>query len=45
MRAETSGWTNPLYYLSGPPAMIKKFMARLIGLGVGQDDIKIDEWE
>jgi NAD(P)H-flavin reductase len=45
IRAETTGLANPLYYLSGPPAMIKKFMARLIELGVGRDDVKIDEWE
>jgi NAD(P)H-flavin reductase len=43
--AETAELSNPQYYLSGPPAMIKSFMGRLKELGVHEDDIKIDEWE
>lgn len=35
---------NRVYFLSGPPAMIRKFADQLRHSGVQSDDIKIDEW-
>jgi ferredoxin-NADP reductase len=34
-----------VFFLSGPPVMIKKFKADLLAAGISQDQIKIDEWE
>lgn len=34
-----------LFYLSGPPAMITKFKARLYDLGVDRQSIRVDDWE
>lgn len=34
-----------LFYLSGPPAMIKIFKSRLRELGVGSERIRVDDWE
>lgn len=45
IREETAGLSDPVYFLSGPPVMIKAFMQRLAELGVSRDNIKIDEWE
>ena len=53
----TAGWTwaaawpeiatleNPLFYLSGPPAMLAAITAQLHGRGVAQEDIRTDAWE
>ncbi len=45
IRKKTMGLVNPVYYVSGPPAMISSFKNKLIQLGVDKDNIKIDEWE
>ena len=34
-----------MYFLSGPPAMLSSVRSDLIGLGVKEERIKIDEWE
>jgi ferredoxin-NADP reductase len=36
---------NPVFFLSGPPGMIRYFKKELSGRGIGQSSIKIDEWE
>jgi len=36
---------NPVFYLSGPPAMISTFDKELIKNGVGSQNIKYDNWE
>ena len=36
---------NPLFYLSGPPAMLAALTAQLQGRGVAQEDIRTDAWE
>jgi Flavodoxin reductases (ferredoxin-NADPH reductases) family 1 len=45
IRDETKVMNDPLYFLSGPPVMIKSFMQRLVEIGVARENIKIDEWE
>ncbi len=45
IRAETKSMDDPLYYLSGPPGMIKVFKGRLLEQGVLSEDVRIDEWE
>jgi NAD(P)H-flavin reductase len=45
IRNETKGLKRPVYFLSGPPIMIKLFKKGLIDSGVDEDNIKIDEWE
>lgn len=45
IKKESEGLRDPVYYLSGPPAMIRAFKERLLGLGVGAGNIKMDEWE
>ncbi len=37
--------TNTVFFLSGPPMMIKTFKAGLIEKGISAERIKIDEWE
>jgi len=37
--------TNPVFFLSGPPAMIFSFKHQLLDYGVSPDNIAIDEWE
>ncbi|OQB98440.1 MAG: Flavohemoprotein [Spirochaetes bacterium ADurb.Bin110] len=37
--------TNPVFFLSGPPAMIFSFKDKLLSYGVPPDNIAIDEWE
>ncbi|HEX2960035.1 MAG TPA: FAD-dependent oxidoreductase [Chitinispirillaceae bacterium] len=37
--------SNPVFFLSGPPMMIKAFKSGLIAKGISVDCIKIDEWE
>lgn len=34
-----------LFYLSGPPAMIRTFKKRLLDLGVETERIRVDDWE
>lgn len=34
-----------LFYLSGPPAMISTFKRRLLDLGAGCGNIRVDDWE
>lgn len=36
---------NPVYYLSGPPAMLGALTTQLRGRGVPTDDVRIDAWE
>lgn len=36
---------TPVYFLSGPPQMIKTFSTGLQNNGIGQNRIKIDAWE
>ena len=36
---------DPVFFLSGPPAMIRFFKEGLVDKGVTTDNIKIDEWE
>jgi ferredoxin-NADP reductase len=36
---------EPVFFLSGPPTMIRNFRQGLIDQGVSIDNIKIDEWE
>ena len=36
---------HPLFYLSGPPAMLTAITAQLQGRGVAQEDIRTDAWE
>ena len=43
--AAAAARSNPIYYLSGPPAMIGLFKERLLEAEVPRDDIRIDEWE
>lgn len=45
IREATKGLSDPVYFLSGPPLMIKLFTQRLADLGVAKENIKIDEWE
>ena len=36
---------NPLFYLSGPPAMLAALTGQLLGRGVAPEDIRTDAWE
>jgi len=36
---------QPVYFLSGPPVMLKAFKEQLQAAGVHENKIKIDEWE
>ena len=36
---------NPLFYLSGPPAMLAVITAQLYGRGVALEDVRTDAWE
>ena len=36
---------HPLFYLSGPPAMLTALTAQLHGRGTAQEDIRTDAWE
>ncbi len=36
---------DSIFYLSGPPAMIASFKRRLLDLGVGNERIRVDDWE
>jgi NAD(P)H-flavin reductase len=45
IREETRGLGQALYYLSGPPDMIRTFRERLVQDGMAPCDIKTDEWE
>ena len=38
-------YSNPLFFLSGPPEMIKLFKQNLMQAGIQNLNIKIDEWE
>jgi ferredoxin-NADP reductase len=38
-------YTNPVFFLSGPPKMIKYFKSGLIEKGINSECVKIDEWE
>jgi ferredoxin-NADP reductase len=42
---ETRNLRDPVFFLSGPPAMIRLFKERLAAKGVSGDNVKIDEWE
>jgi ferredoxin-NADP reductase len=37
--------TEPAYFLSGPPMMIRTFKAGLVAAGIDSKNVKIDEWE
>lgn len=43
--AECGDLKNTVYFLSGPPIMIKLFRTQLAEKGVSQNCIKIDDWE
>jgi len=43
--SECKDMKDPVYFLSGPPVMIKLFKQQLADKGIGCDNIKIDEWE
>ena len=45
IHSETRGLRDPVFFLSGPPAMILHFKQSLVDRGVALDNIKIDEWE
>ncbi len=45
IRDETADLEDPLYFLSGPPAMIKAFKGGLVACGVKPENVRIDEWE
>lgn len=36
--------TSGIFFISGPPAMIKEFKERLIKLGISSSQIKTDDW-
>jgi NAD(P)H-flavin reductase len=42
---ESKDLNDPVFFLSGPPAMIKCFKQQLIEKGIALCNIKIDEWE
>ena len=42
---ECNGLRDPVYFLSGPPAMISNFRVQLAEKGVSSDNVKSDEWE
>ena len=35
---------GPIYYIAGPPAMVKAMRETLVSAGVEENDIKIDEF-
>mgnify|MGYP003393208924 CR=1 FL=1 len=43
--AQTRDMNDPVFFLSGPPVMIRFFKDLLADKGVARDNIKIDEWE
>jgi ferredoxin-NADP reductase len=46
MVAQTTSYLDrPLYYLSGPPAMLASLTAQLIDRGVPPEDVRTDAWE
>jgi ferredoxin-NADP reductase len=40
-----SSLSRPIFYLSGPPGMIRALTAQLVARGVAQGDIRTDAWE
>jgi ferredoxin-NADP reductase len=36
--------TGPIYYIAGPPGMVQALRAMLIGSGVDEDDVRIEEF-
>jgi ferredoxin-NADP reductase len=42
---QTSLYSNPVYYLSGPGTMIKSFETELKNCGISDDNILYDRWE
>lgn len=42
---ETKHLENAIYYLSGPPQMIKTFKDSLISMNVSKEFVRIDAWE
>jgi len=42
---DTKNMQNPVFFLSGPPAMINSFKQKLLEYAVQPINIKIDEWE
>ena len=45
IHAETEGLDNTVFFLSGPPVMIRLFSDVLAEKGVGKANIKSDDWE
>jgi NAD(P)H-flavin reductase len=43
--ADAGNLRSPVFFLSGPPAMIQAFRGKLETLGVAGARIKVDEWE
>lgn len=44
LRRHLDGVTNAIYYLTGPPGMIKGLRAMLVDSGVDEDDIRTEEF-
>jgi len=44
-KIEAENGTNPSYFISGPPAMIKIFNQSLIGKGIPENMVLTDDWE
>jgi ferredoxin-NADP reductase len=40
----TQGLISPIYYLAGPPGMVKAMRATLDGMGADEDDIRTEEF-
>jgi ferredoxin-NADP reductase len=36
--------TGPIYYIAGPPQMVRDFQAMLVNAGIDSDDIRIEEF-
>jgi ferredoxin-NADP reductase len=37
--------TNSIYFISGPPSMIKSFRQTIIATGVPEENVITDDWE
>jgi len=35
---------NAIYYITGPPGMVKGLQAMLAGTGVSRDDVRVEEY-
>lgn len=44
LRRHLTGVTDPIYYLTGPPGMVRGLRMMLVGAGVDEDDIRTEEF-